>query len=439
MTYCAGARKCFESGLAEAHEACRDRLSRQIEVFEMLRGNAGVCAVLTALLLAGCGAGGEQGAGGPGQAVEVGYVVMAPARVPVVTELAGRTAAYQTSEVRPQVSGIIRARAFTEGATVEEGETLYQIDDSLYRAAADEAAANLAAARATAEAARARADRYRPLADAEAVSQQDYTDAEAQARQAEAAVQQARAQLDRAQINLRYTRIEAPISGRIGRSFITEGALVTANQPAPLAVIQRLDPIFVDIQQSSADLLALRRALAGGGVAPAQAEVRLKLEDGSDYEHVGAVEFAEATVNENTGTVTLRASVPNPDGFLLPGMFVRALFSQAVAERAFLAPQVSMTRDAGGQALVWVIDGEDRAQRRPVTAPRVSGEYWVVTAGLEEGDRVIVEGTGRITPGATVRPVPLDTPEDIGPARGGAVDDSVAEGGTGRTPTLVRN
>jgi membrane fusion protein (multidrug efflux system) len=368
---------------------------------------------------------------------------MSAARVPVETELAGRTSAFQTSEVRPQVSGIIRERSFTEGALVEAGEVLYEIDDSLYQAAADEAAANLASAQATAEAARALADRYRPLAEVEAVSRQAYVDAEAQARQAEAAVAQNEAQLERARINLRYTSITAPISGRIGRSLFTEGALVTANQAEPLAVIQRMDPMFVDIQQSSADLLSLRRALGSGGMTAAQAEVRLKLEDGSDYDHMGAVEFAEATVNESTGTVTLRASVPNPEGLLLPGMFVRALFSQGAEERAFLAPQVAVTRDAQGQAMVWVIDADDTVQRRVVTAERVVGDSWVVTAGLEDGDRVVVEGTGRLTPGVTVRPVPAGTPQDIGGppegGGGGGGGDPVAVNAAGRAPTVNGN
>lgn len=389
-----------------------------------------VGAVAAALALAACGAAEEQQAGAPatgargGQPVEVGYVVVTSRSVPVQTELAGRTAAFQTSEVRPQVSGIVLERTFTEGAMVEEGEILYRIDDSLYRAAADEAAANLASAEASAEATRALADRYAPLAEVEAVSRQAYTDAEAEARRAEAAVAQSRAQLERAQINLRYTQITAPISGRIGRSLFTEGALVTANQAEPLAVIQMLDPMFVDIQQSSADLLALRRALASGGMTPTEAEVRLRLEDGFEYEHTGVVQFAEATVNESTGTVTLRASVPNPDGLLLPGMFVRALFSQGTEEHAFLAPQVSLTRDARGQAMVWVIDEDDTAQRRTVTADRIVGDSWVVTAGLEEGDRLIVEGVGKVVPGSPVRPVPAGSPQPIGPQPG----DPVASG-----------
>ncbi len=224
---------------------------------------------------------------------------------------------------------MIRQRLFVEGSTVRAGQTLYQIDPSLYRAAASEAQANLESAQANAEAARTRAERYRPLADMEAVSRQDYTDAVAQARQATASVAQNRAQLDTARINLRYTDVPAPISGRIGRSFATPGALVTANQADPLTVIQRLDPIYVDIQQSSADMLKLRRALATNGVVPTRAAVRLKLEDGSDYGQTGIVEFADTTVDESTGTVTLRARFANPHNLLLPGMFVRTEFAQA--------------------------------------------------------------------------------------------------------------
>ncbi len=299
-------------------------------------------ALLAASLLASCGGGGDgnstasgkggRGAGGP---VTVGFVIVQPGSVPVTAELAGRVAAYQSSEVRPQVAGIVRRRFFTEGSVVRQGQTLYQIDPSLYAASVSQAQANLASARASAEAAQAKADRYKPLAAMEAVSKQDYTDAAAQARQASASVAQNNAALRTARINLHFTRVPAPITGRIGRSLITEGALVTTDQADPLAVIQRLDPIYVDIQQSSADLLALRKALSEGGVTASSAAVRLKLEDGSDYGLTGTVEFAEVMVNESTGTVTLRARFANPQGVLLPGMFVRAVFAQAIDNDAY--------------------------------------------------------------------------------------------------------
>ncbi len=338
--------------------------------------------------------------------------------MPVTTELSARVTAYQSSEVRPQVAGIIRRRFFQEGAIVQQGQTLYQIDPSLYQAAVDQAQANLQSARANAEAAKVRADRYRPLAQMQAVAQQDYTDALAQARQAEAAVAQNKAQLDTAQINLRFTRVPAPITGRIGRSLVTEGALVTTNQTDPLAAIQRLDPIYVDIQQSSADMLALRKALARGGVIPASAAVRLKLEDGSDFGQTGTVEFSEVMVNENTGTVTLRARFANPQGVLLPGMFVRAVFAQAIDTQAFLVPQAGVARDPKGNATVWVVGPGNRAVARTVIAERTIGPNWVVTQGLAPGDKIIVQGTANVRPDAEIKPVPATAPQRIEAPKG---------------------
>ncbi|WP_420822562.1 efflux RND transporter periplasmic adaptor subunit [Sphingomonas gei] len=385
-----------------------------------------------ALLLTGCGGGGAQKKGGHEQTgpVQVGFVVVQPTSVPVVTELSGRVTAFQMSEVRPQVAGIVRRRFFTEGSIVRAGQTLYQIDPSLYQAQASEAEANLQSARATAEAARIRADRYRPLAKMEAVSQQDYTDAAAQARQAAAAVAQNNAQLRTAQINLRFTKVPAPITGRIGRSLFTEGALVTTNQTDPLAVIQRLDPIYVDIQQSSADMLALRKSLAQGGLAPASAVVRLKLEDGSDYGQTGTVEFAEVMVNANTGTVTLRARFPNPEGILLPGMFARAAFSQAINKQAFLVPQAGLSRDPRGNATVYVVGPGNRAVARTVVAERTIGANWVVTQGLAPGDKVIVQGTANLRPDAEIRPVPVTTPQKIeAPQEGQGAQGATAKKG----------
>jgi membrane fusion protein, multidrug efflux system len=367
-----------------------------------------------AALLASCGgsqtAEKKRGAGGP---PEIGYVVVQPTSVPVTTELSGRVNAYQSSEVRPQVAGIVRKRFFQEGTVVQAGQTLYQIDPSLYQAEVAQNAANLQSARANAEAARIKADRYKPLADMQAVSAQDYTDAVSTARQASAQVAQTSASLRTAQINLRFTRVPAPITGRIGRSLVTEGALVTSNQTDPLAVIQRLDPIFVDIQQSSTDLLALRRALASGGVTPASAEVRLKLEDGSEYPVAGRVQFSEVMVDESTGTVTLRASFANPQGLLLPGMFVRASFAQAIDNRAYLVPQQAVSRDPKGNAQLWVVGADNKAVRRDIVADRALGANWVVTRGLNPGDKVITQGIANLKPNAPVKPVPADTPQRI--------------------------
>ncbi|WP_034158819.1 efflux RND transporter periplasmic adaptor subunit [Sphingomonas sp. ERG5] len=380
--------------------------------------------VLTAaLVISACSGGGESKAGRRGAqgTPEVGYIVAQPSNVPISTELGGRVTAYQSAEVRPQVSGIVRRRFFTEGSIVQKGQTLYQIDPSLYVAAANEASANLASAQANAEATRAKADRFRPLAEIEAVAKQDYTDAAAQARQAKAAVAQNRAQLDTARINLRFTNVPAPITGRIGRSLFTEGALVTASQADPLATIQRLDPIFVDIQQSSADLLTLRRALSSGGAVPAQASVRLKLEDGSDYGQTGTVEFSEVVVNESTGTVTLRARFPNPQGMLLPGMFARATFAQSVDTNAFLIPQAGVKRDPKGNTTVMVIGPDNKAVERDVKAERVVGANWVVRSGLSAGDKVIVEGTAKAKNGQPVKPVPAGSPQKLqAPTKSGA-------------------
>jgi len=374
-----------------------------------------------ASILSACSSSGDaqkkgRGQGGP---VQVGFVVVQPSSVPVTAELSARVVAYEMSEVRPQVAGIILRRLFKEGSIVQQGQTLYQIDPSLYQAAVAQAQANLQSARATAEAARIRADRYRPLAQMQAVAQQDYTDALAQSRQAEAAVAQNKAQLDTAQINLRFTRVPAPITGRISRSLFTEGALVTTNQTDPLTTIQRLDPIFVDIQQSSADMLALRKSLARTGVVPASAAVRLKLEDGSDFGGTGTVEFSEVIVDQSTGTVTLRARFANPNSVLLPGMFVRAIFNQAIDTQAFLVPQAGVARDPKGNATVYVVGPGDRAVARTVVAERTIGPNWVVTQGLAPGDKVIVQGTANLKPDAQIKPVPATAPQKIQAPKGG--------------------
>lgn len=373
-------------------------------------------AALLLAFLSGCGAQDAPRRGGANDGpLDVGYVVIRQQDVPLVTELSGRTSAWRSSDVRPQISGVIRRRLFTEGALVRAGQPLYEIDPLPYRAAAAEAEANLASAVASAEAARATAERYKPLVEIEAISKQDYTNAVAAARQAEAAVAQRRASRETARINLGYTAVPAPISGRIGRSAVTVGALVTANQPDALAQINQLDPIYVDIQQSSAELLALRKQLAQSGAAPAAADVRLVLEDGSLYDAAGKVRFAEAMVDESTGTVTLRAEFPNPQGWLLPGMFVRARFTQAVDRGAYLVPQTAVSRDEKGEAKLYVVGKDDKAEQRKIVAPRTQGEYWVVTGGIQPGDRIITQGTGRLRPGAAIKAVPADTPQPVTP------------------------
>ncbi|WP_425228325.1 efflux RND transporter periplasmic adaptor subunit [Sphingomonas sp.] len=383
---------------------------------------------LAALSLAGCGgkaadgggsAGGGRGGRGGGGPAEVGFVVVQQTSAPVTAELSGRTAAYEASDVRPQVSGIIRRRFFQEGALVRRGQPLYEIDPSLYRAAAAQASANLQSAQASAAASQTQADRYAPLARIQAVSQQEYTNAVGQARVGRASVAQNRAALETARINLRFTTVPAPISGRIGRSLFTVGALVNAAQADPLAQIQRLDPIFVDIQQSASDMLALRRSLTSGGVTPGSAEVHITLEDGSTYPAAGHIEFAEALVSVTTGTVTLRARFPNPQGLLLPGMFVRASFTAAVDRTAFLVPQQGVNHDPQGHATVFLVGPNNKAVQRVVTADRTLGANWVVTDGLRPGDRVITQGTAKLKPNAPIRPVPAAAAQQVAPPRQG--------------------
>lgn len=377
---------------------------------------AGVLCAM-ALSLGACSSENEDGGRNRG-APEVGYVSVAVQAVPVTTSLGGRTVAFETSEVRPQVNGLIRRRLFTEGGFVRAGQPLYQIDASLYQAGVDQAAANLASARASAQAAEERARRLEPLAKMQAVAEQDYTDALAQARMARAAVAQNSAALETARINLRYATITAPIGGRIGRSLATPGALVSASQSEPLAVIQQTDPMYVDMQQSSADLTTLRAALESGGVAEGSTTVRLRLEDGSAYGFAGTVQFSDITVSEATGTVTLRARFPNPKGTLLPGMFVTALFDQAVNPAAILVPQPAVQRDFDGSAFVYLVGKDNKAVRRKVTANRTIGANWVITDGLKSGERVITQGIGNVKQGAAIRPVPANSPQRVGAPAG---------------------
>jgi membrane fusion protein (multidrug efflux system) len=375
------------------------------------------------LLLTACGSGsgdpssaargGRGGRGGLGGTPTVGYVVVQQGTAPIVQDLPGRVSAFQTSDVRPQVNGIIQRRLFQEGSVVHQGQTLYQIDPSIYNAQAAQAQANVQAARAQAEAARTLAARYKPLVQQQAISKQDYTNAVAQARQADAAVAQQTAALRTAQINQRYTRVPAPITGRVGLSNFTEGALVTSGQTQPLTTITRLDPVYVDIQESAADLLSLRQSLAQGGAVPTTAQVHLILPDGSDYDFTGTVEFSEVVVDPNTGTVTIRARFPNPQSILLPGMFVRARFAQAIDRSAFLVPQQAITRDPQGNATLFVVGPGNRAVQRTVVAERTQGVYWVVREGLAPGEKIITQGTANLKDGAEVKPVPASSPQKV--------------------------
>lgn len=355
---------------------------------------------------------------------EVATVTVAPQRVVLTTELPGRTSAYLVAEIRPQVNGLIQSRPFREGAAVKAGDLLYQIDPAPYQAAYDQAKAALATAEAeliTAEAnlpaLRSRAERLKGLVAIHAVSQQDYDDASAALRQAEAAlaarktaVDISRAAVETARINLSYTPIRSPISGRIGRSNVTVGAMVTAYQPTPLAVVQQLDPIYVDVVQANAELLRLRQRMERGHLksnGQVQNQVKLLLEDKTPYPLVGTMQFRDVTVDPTTGSVTLRLVFPNPKQVLLPGMFVRAVVQEGVNEEALLVPQQGVTRDVKGVPIAWVVGKDDKVEQRTLELDRAIGDKWLVTRGLAPGDRVIVEGLQRVRPGVRVRTVPF--------------------------------
>lgn len=362
--------------------------------------------ILGAMLAAGC----SRRAAGPPPPPEVGVVTLAPERVVLTTELPGRTSPHLVAEVRPQVSGLIQKRLFEEGADVRAGQLLYQIDPAPYRAAVEQAEAALAMAEANLPAAQARAERLRGLAESHAVGQQDVDDAEAASRRAEAAVAASRAVLSSARINLSWTPLTAPISGRTGRSSVTVGALVTAYQPVPLVTIQELDPIYVDVQRSSAEVLRLRQALSSGELASdkkSARQVRLLLEDGTAYARPGTLQFQEAAVEPTTGSVTLRLVFPNPDHVLLPGMFVRAVVEEGIAENAILAPQQGVSRDPRGNAVALVLGPDGTVQQRTIELGRAIGSRWLVTDGLAAGDQLIVEGLQTVRPGSPARGVPV--------------------------------
>lgn len=356
-------------------------------------------------LAAGCGGG--QKAQGP-TATEVSVITLAPRSVSITDRLPGRTAAYRVAEVRPQVTGIVQKRLFTEGSEVKASQQLLQIDASSYRAALNAAEAALKRADARLVSARLLEERYTPLIQANAVSKQDYDEAVAAHAQAEADVAAARAQVESARINVVYTQVLSPISGRIGRALVTEGALVTAEQQQPLALVQQLDPIYVDITQSSTEMLRLQRQVASGELQrdeANQAEVSLTLEDGSQYPERGKLQFSEVSVDPSTGAVLLRAVFPNPRRQLLPGMFVRAQLTQGMKRDALLVPQRGVTRNPRGEATVMVVGEDNKVAERVVKADRVVGADWLITEGLAAGDRVVLDGLQRIRPGIEVRAV----------------------------------
>jgi membrane fusion protein (multidrug efflux system) len=374
--------------------------------------------------LAACkGSSGEQqaaagGGGGAPPPTEVGVVTLKSEQVTLQAELAGRTVASLTSDVRPQVSGILKSRLFEEGSRVKAGQVLYQIDAAMYRAQLDQANADLASAKAQLDSTKGRNERYAKLSEIEGVSKQEADDARAMFQQATASVAQKQAALQAARININYTSITAPISGRIGKSAVTVGALVTANQPQPLAVIRSLDPMFVELTESSEERLRLRAALGAGTLKAGTTKVKLKLSDGSLYGHDGTLEFTEVAVDESTGMVTLRAQFPNPDDTLLPGMYVRAVLDQAVAQEAILAPQQGVTFDAKGNPMAMVVGANNVVEPRVLVADRAIGDRWLVTSGLKTGDKLIVEGLNKIGPGMPVKPteVTAKAPGEAGSA-----------------------
>ncbi|WP_431282555.1 efflux RND transporter periplasmic adaptor subunit [Humitalea sp. 24SJ18S-53] len=362
-------------------------------------------ALVLALLAAGCKEQQSQAAPAAPPPAAVTVVTLRQQPVPITIELPGRTAAYRTAEVRPQVGGVVRERLFAEGQDVQAGQPLYQIDPAQLQASLDSAEASLQRNEATAASAEITVNRYRPLVRARAVSQQDLDNAEASLRQAQADVALARAAVQSARINLDFTRVTSPIPGRTGRSSVTPGALVTADQANALVTITQLDPIYVDMTQPSSRLLRLRRDVASGALRrddAGAAVVKLVLEDGSEYAAPGQLQFSEVIVDPGTGSVTLRAVFPNPQGLLMPGMFVRARVEEGVTDRALLVPQQAVTRTPRGEATTMVVDAENKVSARIIQAERAVGTTWLVTAGLQAGDRVIVEGVQRARPGATV-------------------------------------
>ena len=343
----------------------------------------------------------QQGA----QAPEVGIVTLKSEPLQITTELPGRTLAYRIAEVRPQVSGIILKRNFKEGSNVEAGVSLYQIDPAPYQASYESAKGDLAQAQAQANIAQVTLNRYKKLLGTQYISQQDYDDAQAQAQQTSAAVVAAKAAVETARINLAYTKVTSPISGRIGKSSVTEGALVTNGQSNALATVQQLDPIYVDVTQSSNDFLRLKQELENGTLKQenGKAKVELVTNDGNKYSQSGTLEFSDVSVDQTTGSITLRAIFPNPDMTLLPGMFVRAKLEEGIRPDAILVPQQGVARTPRGDATVMVVGEGDKVEVRQITAAQAIGDKWLVTDGLKTGDRVIITGLQKVRPGAQVK------------------------------------
>ena len=377
------------------------------------RGLTPLAAILMlsgSLALTGCDNNKDQQAGQQ-QAPEVGVMTLKNAPLKITTDLPGRTSSFRVAEVRPQVSGIILKRNFVEGSDIKAGESLYQIDPATYQAAYDSAKGDLAQAVANAQIAAVTVKRYKPLLGTKYISQQDYDQSIATQSQTAAAVQAAKANVETARINLAYTKVTSPISGRIGKSSVTEGALVQSAQTTALATVQQLDPIYVDVTQSSEDFMRLRDELNSGRLQQAngKAQVKLLLQNGSEYAQGGTLEFSDVTVDETTGSITLRAVFPNPDHTLLPGMFVRARLEEGTNPNALLVPQQAVTRTPTGQATAMVVGADNKVEVRTLTTDQAIGDKWLVTGGLKEGEKVITTGLQRAKAGTQV------TPQEVSP------------------------
>ena len=378
-------------------------------VHEPINWSVLLAALLVVLLLAGCDRRQQSPSALP--VPEVSTVTVQIQKIMLTTELPGRTSSFRVAEIRPQVSGLIQKRLFTEGSDVKAGQVLYQIDPAPFQAALDNAKAALGRAEANLLAIRSRAERYKELLADKAVSQQDYDDAAAALTQVEADIQYWKATVEIARINMEYTHITAPISGRIGKSNVTEGAIVTAYQPMALATIQQLDPIYADVPQSTTDLLRLKSRLKDGRLkqnGTDQNKVKLILEDGMAYPLEGTLQFSDVTVDPTTGSVILRVVFPNPKCVLLPGMFVRAMIKEGVNEHAILVPQQGVSRDRKGNPFALIVDAESKVGLHMLTIDRAIGDKWLISAGLAPGDRVIVEGMQRLRPGTVVKAVPFE-------------------------------
>ena len=372
-----------------------------------------LAVAVAAFSLAACGDGGAQR---PPQGVpEVGVATIAPHPIVASTELSGRLSAIRVADVRPQVQGIVMKRLFTEGSMVAAGAVLYQIDPSSYQASYDQAVGTLVKAQATADAAQTKATRYTDLSKIDGVSKQDYDDAISSLQEAKADVIADRAALKTAAINLGYTKVVSPIAGRIGKSSVTEGALVTAEQTTALATVQATGEMYLDVTRSSVDWLRLQKEFASGQLQQAGndgAVVHLVMEDGSDYPHAGKLLFSDITVDATTGSVTLRSVFPNPEGTLLPGMFVRARLDEGVNQQAITVPQLAVSRASDGSASVLTVGADSKVMQTPVTASTANGADWVITSGLKAGDRVIVSGSQKARTGALVKAVESPSPSD---------------------------